>query len=99
MYCKYCGNEIKDDSKFCTYCGKSSAVENDSDNIQKPVNVLKHFFVFYEIVALLLDIDTSSRGYNDLIASQFLFKLVIFNLLIPYSLYFICKVIIPMFRK
>ena len=23
MYCKHCGKEIADDSKFCQYCGKS----------------------------------------------------------------------------
>ena len=23
MYCKYCGKEIADDSKFCSNCGKA----------------------------------------------------------------------------
>lgn len=23
MYCKYCGKEISEDSRFCNYCGKA----------------------------------------------------------------------------
>ena len=23
MFCVHCGNEIKDDSKFCCYCGEA----------------------------------------------------------------------------
>ncbi len=25
MYCKYCGKQIADDSRFCQHCGKSLA--------------------------------------------------------------------------
>ena len=32
MYCKHCGKEIADDSKFCQYCGGSQTTENASPN-------------------------------------------------------------------
>lgn len=33
MYCKFCGKEISDDSKFCCYCGQQvSEVHNNSKN-------------------------------------------------------------------
>lgn len=43
MYCKYCGKEISDNSKFCTYCGKPAKIDgsgelskDESANEQKP---------------------------------------------------------------
>ena len=46
MYCKHCGKEIADDSKFCRYCGinladvslASSIVELNEDNVEKPIS-------------------------------------------------------------
>ena len=33
MYCKHCGKEIADDSKFCNYCGANqNAVSNIIDS-------------------------------------------------------------------
>ncbi len=34
MFCRYCGNEIEDDSVFCTKCGKK-LVDEMSENIQE----------------------------------------------------------------
>ena len=42
MYCKECGKEIDNDSKFCRYCGKNQAVLNEESNrqiINKDVNI------------------------------------------------------------
>ena len=44
MYCRYCGKEIPEDSRFCKYCGKELAynpgnkdsvaeVKNDKNNV------------------------------------------------------------------
>ena len=37
MYCKHCGKEIADDSKFCNYCGNSTVLKGmqESENIDK----------------------------------------------------------------
>lgn len=37
MYCKKCGKEIKDSSKFCPYCGEY-AFDNSQRELQKKVN-------------------------------------------------------------
>lgn len=41
MYCKYCGKQIDDDSKFCNLCGKSllEHVENNSVIPQETKNI------------------------------------------------------------
>ena len=45
MYCKYCGHEIADDSRFCKYCGKiveetnNKVVEHQNEPIAHEVNV------------------------------------------------------------
>ena len=33
MYCRYCGKEIKDGSRFCLYCGQ--AVQSISSGVQR----------------------------------------------------------------
>lgn len=30
MYCRHCGKEIDNDSKFCVYCGESSHLDSDN---------------------------------------------------------------------
>ena len=41
MFCKYCGNEIADNSKFCPKCGNEihqiSKMSNDNDVQQQKV--------------------------------------------------------------
>ena len=32
MYCRHCGKEIPDDSKFCQYCGGKQEIENPTNN-------------------------------------------------------------------
>lgn len=32
MFCKYCGNKIADDSKFCQHCGRDLCITYDSTN-------------------------------------------------------------------
>ena len=40
MYCKHCGKEIADDSKFCRYCGKAQDSTNE-DQPEKPVGSIE----------------------------------------------------------
>ena len=40
MYCKHCGKQIADNSKFCQFCGKS--LEGNATNI---IELLRHFIV------------------------------------------------------
>ncbi len=52
MYCKYCGNQIDDNSKFCKFCGKK-LVETQKVNIEftKPIiieNILVYIKKQYE---------------------------------------------------
>ena len=34
MFCKYCGNELPNDAKFCARCGKVSAFIADNEEVQ-----------------------------------------------------------------
>lgn len=34
MYCRFCGNEISDNSNFCSHCGKSLESSNSSSIVQ-----------------------------------------------------------------
>ena len=36
MFCKNCGKEIADDTKFCSFCG-ASQVESDTPKVETPV--------------------------------------------------------------
>ncbi len=36
MYCKHCGKEIADDSKFCQHCG--GIIEADKENAKEPIS-------------------------------------------------------------
>ena len=40
MYCKHCGKEIADDSKFCRYCGKAQDSTNEVQP-EKPVGSIE----------------------------------------------------------
>lgn len=37
MYCKHCGKEIADDSKFCKYCGNKLDEPSESEQVVKSV--------------------------------------------------------------
>lgn len=49
MYCKHCGKEISDDSKFCQYCGGKqdvnystpNSIHNNNDDKDKKVKVVE----------------------------------------------------------
>lgn len=41
MYCKYCGKEISDDSRFCQYCGKSLTSDATTTSQEEKVDTKK----------------------------------------------------------
>lgn len=40
MYCKHCGKEIADDSKFCQHCGKTLVERESKDYVQLAIAFL-----------------------------------------------------------
>lgn len=55
MYCKYCSEEIDDDARYCSHCGKPQVEENklvSMDDWEKFVK-LNWFKMIYAIYALL----------------------------------------------
>lgn len=38
MYCKNCGNEIKEDEKYCGKCGAESKIYNTTNNSENAIN-------------------------------------------------------------
>ena len=39
MHCKHCGNQIENDSKFCSFCGgKVESIVQTSSSQQNPTN-------------------------------------------------------------
>ena len=42
MYCKYCGNEIEDNSKFCKNCGKNLIEDKPKENTEQKKPIENH---------------------------------------------------------
>ena len=61
MYCKHCGKEIADDSKFCQHCG------GEQDFNSKPINKsvwIIYFIWFLSNLYMLIDGGTGNKaGY------------------------------------
>lgn len=72
MYCKYCGKEIKDDSKFCRWCGKSlyQAECHETSTCEKDLYVTESESNF------VLKSDNGSHGSNRLL-NLFLYAIFI----------------------
>lgn len=48
MYCKHCGKEIAEDSKFCNFCGKETGVTSIFSKIKKPkVGVKTYLYILW----------------------------------------------------
>ena len=55
MYCKYCGKNIDDDSKFCSNCGNSVILENEDGQVSdKPSKGFAVLGFFIPIIGLIL---------------------------------------------
>lgn len=66
MYCKHCGKEIADDSKFCNHCGKPQNDRNVSSKVffdKKTIKELAITIIFMiVIVSFFIAIDSNLRS-------------------------------------
>jgi len=68
MYCKHCGKEIADDSKFCNYCGANqNAVSNIIDSRKRIDNsrikkLIIKIFLIVIIVGLVCAVIVQNRS-------------------------------------
>lgn len=58
MYCKYCGTEIDQNSRFCKNCGKRLEEKVESKKLNE-----KMHFVFYKIKNNLLNLNVKARSF------------------------------------
>lgn len=62
MYCKHCGKEIADDSKFCQHCGKSQ--DNYSWSLtNKPVWIIYVIWAVANLYLLMGDKHNRASAY------------------------------------
>ena len=52
MYCKNCGNEIKENENFCGKCGQKVDVEDTSNNTN--VIKIKFNYIIYAIITIII---------------------------------------------
>ena len=54
MFCKYCGKEIEDNSRFCAYCGQQQDIVSapDPDALEKKNNSLSGEILKWGIMSL-----------------------------------------------
>ena len=45
MYCKYCGKQIDDDSKFCKECGKDLSSDISNSSYSFSIGTIKPYFI------------------------------------------------------
>lgn len=43
MYCKYCGKEIADDSRFCNYCGSEQELNEIKEALQRTIDSVSNY--------------------------------------------------------
>jgi predicted neutral ceramidase superfamily lipid hydrolase len=102
MYCKHCGKEIDDDSKFCKECGKPLNVIMDSPN-----NYIgffrKHFVLIALLVIWYIISYLYSFAYYDRKDSGIIFGMYLVTPIIVGLFYWVykhnCKYQIPLFSK
>ena len=98
MYCKHCGKEIADDSRFCQHCGNSQFGKQNSF-ILKPVWII--YFMWFIVNFYLLLGDKSdgcgshffpSIGYSDWDKYYYDFEeFLVYVFIIPAFLFVIYK--------
>ena len=100
MYCKYCGKQIEDDSKFCKECGRAlDSITNCSNNYK---DFFQKYFVLIALIVIwyILGYLYSSAYYND---SEIIFGMYIVTPMIMGVLYWLykqnCKYQIQLFNK
>ena len=89
MYCKYCGKQIDEDSKFCKECGKSLNIIDSSNNyigfFQKHLVLIALIVIWYFIGYLY------SSAYYDREDSGIIFGMYLVTPIIVGLLYWVYK--------
>lgn len=63
MYCKHCGKEISDNSKFCQYCGKPQNDRNvSSKGIWNKKTIIELAIIIIVTVSLFIAVDSNLRS-------------------------------------
>lgn len=69
MFCKNCGNELKDDEKFCGKCGQrisDKIVKNDVANKKEPIKIkFTHLMIVIGIVVIVAGVAISMNISSD----------------------------------
>lgn len=102
MYCKECGKEIANDSKFCNHCGakQSTSVKDTRDKkivLEVPEVIIKNkipkntkifigFYIIYLFVILLVCISEGRLDDEEVVAAIFWSALPALIVLIRYIL-------------
>ena len=74
MYCKHCGKEIADDSKFCQHCGKSQDSSNKPIFI-KPIWIIYLIWAIANLCLLIGDTEADASEYFFLLQQMNKFRL------------------------
>ena len=54
MYCKKCGKEIPDDSKFCQHCGSSQTTQGNYTNTLSKYNNYIGIYAIWVVINIIL---------------------------------------------
>ena len=107
MYCKHCGKEIADDSRFCSHCGKSQDNANNALT-NKPIWIIYLIWAVSNLYLLMgkKDEDYTSEYFFPCIFNDDIYyhwnkyyydfnEFIIYVFLLP----FICYVLWIIYRK
>lgn len=95
MFCKYCGNKLNDDAKYCSFCGKPTNIK--INDIQKnygeinPVFLVSSFFSpILGLILFITDKDKNEKNskYCGIAGlSGFIFNMILSVIVIITSIY------------
>lgn len=70
MFCKNCGKEIQNESKFCQYCGINIAVSNDTKEAEIIEAVVEEKNIWDEFAKIYDSSGDERTEYNDLSSNE-----------------------------
>lgn len=82
MFCKFCGKEIEDNSKFCKFCGNTTQVLVESSKSEKIIDIKPEIIYSYNTRP-----EKKKSG-----AKSVLIALLIIFVIFPLTIFIICKI-------